>query len=122
MTVDTTGGTIFGTRATTDGADGANQLIRSFKIGDQVTVKLNIDNGNFLFTDLDSVFLYVVDAVTSGYQDPDSAFVSKAFSALEVFLQNGSVTHTFTVEEGQFQTAKGRQQRPRQSRYTRTVQ
>ena len=101
-----TGGTIFGARATTDGADGANQLIRSFKIGDEVTVKLNVDNGNFLFTQLDSVLLYVVDAITPGYQVPDSAFVSVAFSALEVFLQNGNVTHTFTVVDSLFQTAQ----------------
>ena len=101
-----TGGSIFGTRATTDGADGANQLIRSFKIGDEVTVKLNVDNANFLFTELDSVFLHVVDAVTLGYQDPDSAFVSVGFSALEVFLQNGGVTHTFTVNDSLFQSAQ----------------
>ena len=101
-----TGGTIFGARATTDGADGVNQLIRSFKIGDEVTVKLNVDNSNFLFTQLDSVFLYVVDAITPGYQDPDSAFVTVGFSALEIFLQNGSVTHTFTVIDSLFQTAQ----------------
>ena len=101
-----TGGTIFGARATTDGADGVNQLIRSFKIGDEVTVKLGIDNSNFQFTQLDSVFLYVVDAITPGYQVPDSAFVSVAFSALEVFLQNGNVTHTFTVVDSLFQTAQ----------------
>lgn len=101
-----TGGALFGTRVTTDGADGANQLVRSFKIGDEVTIKLNVDNRSFLFTQLDSVFLYVVDAVTPGYQDPDSAFVSVGFSALEVFLQNGSVTHTFTVIDSLFQSAQ----------------
>lgn len=104
-----TGGALFGTRVTTDGADGAdgaNQLVRSFKIGDEVTIKLNVDNSSFLFTQLDSVFLYVVDAVTPGYQDPDSAFVSVGFSALEVFLQNGSVTHTFTVIDSLFQSAQ----------------
>ena len=101
-----TGGSIFGTRATTDGADGANQLVRSFKISDEVTIKLNVDNANFLFTQLDSVFLHVVDAVTLGYQDPDSAFVSVGFSALEVFLQNGGVTHTFTVNDSLFQSAQ----------------
>lgn len=93
------GGSIFGTRTT---SQSVAQSVKSVKVGDGVTVKVAVDLDSLDITGIDSVKVFVVDAVTSGYQVPDSSFYAMSWKAT-AFLGNGGIrTGTFTATEGLF--------------------
>ncbi|MGA1195038.1 MAG: cohesin domain-containing protein [Candidatus Latescibacterota bacterium] len=106
-TLPNTGGRVFGVRTTSDGAANNQQLIRSFKTGDDVTLRLkagNIGTGGAV-----SARLYVVDAVTPGYQVPDSSLYSAKIDLGDLLRANGDLRVTFKAAEGQFQHASVKQ-------------
>jgi hypothetical protein len=97
-------GTIFGTRSTTAGAGGSAQLVRSVKVGDEVKILTHVKSGSFDITDIDSVKVYHVDLVTSGYQVPDSEFYSESHSTTSFLGSSGVMRDFFRVTDGQFKS------------------
>ncbi len=73
-------------------------------MGDEVKILTHVKSGSFDITDIDSVKVYHVDLVTSGYQVPDSEFYSESYSTTSFLGSSGVMRDFFRVTDGQFKS------------------
>lgn len=94
-----TAGSIFGTRATSDGP-GGSQLVRSFRKDDELNAKLA--TSNLSGSGVTSARLLLVDALDANKQDTAGAYITVDFSAGDI--ATGLATVAFTAGSEQSNT------------------
>jgi hypothetical protein len=76
--------------------------LKAYRIGEMVKLRMQVQNIGS--AGINAVRMYLVDAVNSAYQSPDSARYAKTWTLNDLISGGGVVRDSFTVTEGQFQT------------------